>query len=302
VSTRPSFVSHLGEEFPLSELMDRLRAEWARYRDDSDGPVTRIASFNLLVVSHGEDEERLENLLQGLLESHPARVIWTRITDGRRWQDSTARVHLGCRFDGEQVCSEEVQICCGQQSERVASLILPLIHAGLATHLIWWKSGPTEGTLFERLSDRSQLVIIEPNSWKDLAESLPELWLDPNRQEHAYYPLTWFQLTEARQKIASAYARFDIELALPKETNSSTIEADLLSIWIQALIPQALASSKGVRIVSTAEYTEPTLNWGDRQDKLSLESPLSAVRAALDRPTRDPVFRKMIDLIKEKDY
>jgi len=301
--SHPSLSStYLGEEFPLTELVKRFREEWARRRDHTDTPVTRVASFNLLVVSQGEDEERLVEVLKGLMESHPARVIWTKMMEGRKWEDSTARLHLECGCDGVQVCSEQVQICCGQQPERVASLLLSLIHEGLPTHLLWWKSGPTEGPLFERISDRSQLVLVEPNDWPSFAQSLPDLWLTCDRQEHAFYPLIWYQLTEARQKIAYAYGEGDIELALPKQTNSSTAEADLLTIWLETLLPHSARTSSRARIVSTAECTEPTLNSAMHKQPLLLQSPLDAVRAALNRPTRDPVFKKMIELIKERDF
>ena len=294
--------SHLGEEFPLSELMTRFRGEWARRRDDNDEPVTRIASFNLLIVSDGEHQAELEKIVAGLKESHPARVIWTHIDPERAWEDSTARLHLGCSCDGVQVCSEQVQICCGPQPSRVASLILPLIHAGLATHLLWWKAGELRGPLFERLSDRCQMILVEPSDWRAFASELPELWEHPEKSEHSFYPLTWFTLTQARQRIASAYGYANVELALPKRTNLTTPDSELLSSWIEALVTNAGHADSGISVVSSAEYEEPTLRWEERELTLEKLDPLAAVRQALDRPHRDSVFEKIVEKLRERDF
>lgn len=294
--------SHLGDPFPLSELMSRFRKEWARRRDDNEEPVTRIASFNLLIVSRGEQDDGLKKIVAGLEDSHPARIIWTHIEPEKAWDDSTARLHLGCRCDGVQVCSEQVQICCGPQPSRVASLILPLIHAGLATHLLWWKAGDLKGPLFERLSDRSQMILVEPNDWETFAAELPYLWDHPEKSEHSFYPLSWFTLTEARQRIASAYGYADVELALPKRTNLTTPDSELLSAWIEALVPTAGRSQAGIRVVSSAEYDAPTLRWEGRELKLQKMNALDAVRQALDRPARDSVFQKMVEILRERDF
>lgn len=297
--------SHLGPEFPLSELIPRFKSEWAARRHDNDGPVTRLTSFNLLVVSTGTNEKQVEAVLKGLLKSHPARVIWTKILPERNWEDSTARLHLGCRCadskDSLQVCSEQIQICCGDDPERLASLILSLIHGGLATHLLWWKSGSTGNPLFRRLSDRCQTVLVEPESWLDFARDLPELWEDRNLLEHAFYPLIWHQLTHARQMVASAYNEGNIELALPKQTNARRPDSDLLKTWLEVQIPQLGLESSGARVVATAEYPTPTVKWNGKSEQLELQTPLEAIRIALDRPGRERVFEKIVKKLGEKD-
>ena len=134
--------------------MARFTEEWNKRREQTDKPVTRIASFNLLVVSRGGREEGLQEVLQGLAKSHPSRTIWSKIDSDREWSNSTGRLHLGCGNHGDQVCSEQIQICCSNEPQRVSSLLLPLIRSGLPTHLLWWHAGPPEGDLFDRLADR----------------------------------------------------------------------------------------------------------------------------------------------------
>lgn len=297
--------SHLGQEFPLSELIDRFKAEWTRRRDSKDGHVMRITSFNLLVVSHGEATQELEEILKGLLESHPARVIWAQILPDRAWEESTARLHLGCRCENSelalQVCSEQVQICCGDHPERLASLILSLIHGGLATHLLWWDLENLDNPLFTRLSDRSQMILLQSDEWNVLGHQLHRLWMNESLCEHAFFPLTWFQLTQARQTIARAYGQSSIELTLPKETNQRRADSDLLSFWLEALLPRE-ELQEHVRVVASAEHEWPTVAWQNHRETLKLQSTLEAVRIALDRPSRDPVFAKVIERMGETDF
>lgn len=301
----PTQESHLGTEFPLSELIDRFKAEWNRRRDSVDGNVMRITSFNLLVISRGEAPPELEEIMRGLLKSHPARVIWAQILSGRAWEDSTARLHLGCRCEHSvkalQVCSEQVQICCGDHPERLSSLILSLIHGGLATHLLWWDMDDLEGTLFTRLADRCQMVLVQSSDWAKTAPELHRLWTDEALCEHAFYPLVWFQLTKARQTIARAYGQGDIELTLPKETNQRRADSDLLTFWLESLLPRS-EFQENVRVVASAEHSQPTVSWQQQRETLKLQSTLEAVRSALDRPSRDPVFAKIIEKLGETDF
>lgn len=297
--------SHLGTEFPLSELIERFKAEWSRRRDSANGHVMRITSFNLLVISRGEAPEELGELMRGLLESHPARVIWAQILPEREWEESTARLHLGCRCEHPtkalQVCSEQVHICCGDHSERLASLILSLIHGGLATHLLWWDTNGLEGTLFRRLADRCYMILVHSPEWTELAPQIHRLWTDDSLCEHAFFPLVWFQLTQARQIIARAYGQGDIQLTLPKETNQRRADSDLLTFWLKSLLPTS-EFQENVRVVASAEHCLPTVSWQQQRETLKLQSTLEAVRSALDRPSRDPVFGKIIEKLGETDF
>ena len=297
-TTHPS--SYLGEEFPITELMTRLQDQWSQLREESEVPITRVASFNLLVVSQGEDEETLEEILSDLKQSHPARVIWTKVISNRKWEECTARIHIGCSCDGEQICSEQVQLCCGEQAERVSSLVLPLIRAGLPTHLLWWKAGDTRGPLFERLCDRSKLVLLVDSNWKNLKERLPQLWHDPSLQEHNFLPLAWYQVLEARQLIASAYSENDIRIEFPKHSESRA-ECDLIASWVKTLVKGQPNSEgwtgEGIKLLENTERESMTLLWGEQQREIPLMPPTAAVSTALNKTRRDQVFGKVVQTL-----
>lgn len=282
--------------------MTRFQDQWSQLREESEVPVTRIASFNLLVVSGGEDEESLEEILSGLKQSHPARVIWTKVIPGREWQDCTARLHIGCTCDGEQICSEQVQLCCGNQAERVSSLVLPLIRAGLPTHLLWWKAGDTRGALFERLCDRSKLVLLVDSDWKNLKLRLPQLWEDPTLQEHNFLPLAWYQILQARQLIASAYSENDIRVEFPKHFQDRA-ECALLASWIKTLVKGERSAEgwtgEGIKLIENPERETMALYWGDQEREIPIMSPRAAVGTALNKTRRDSVFGKVVHTFKE---
>jgi len=291
----PDGTWELGEEFPISELMERFRQLWADRREEIQDPITRIASFNLLVVSRNGRESALPAILGGLKESHPARVIWASIDQERSWEESTAQMHIGCRCDNEQVvCSEQLQLLCGEQYERLASLLMPMIRAGLSSHLIWWNAGPPEGALFERLSDRCNLILLAQTPWPQLQKLLPGLWSDPEKSEHAYYPLSWFQLTPARQAIAAAFGRGPIKLTLSSDPTCAV--RGLMESWIRALVPSSQMKSINIRHDGAKE--ECLLERDGTTQVLKPQGGLTSVRQALDRPQRDPVFQKMIEYWK----
>ena len=295
---------HLGEPFPLHELMKRFAEEWAEHRRTSENPVTRIASFNLIVVSPNQRVHELDEILEGLRESHPARVIWIKSDESLEWEDATARLHLCTRCDCDQVCSEQIQITCGPQPERLASIVLPLIRSGLPTQLLWWKAGYPEGVLFDRLADRARLILLVDREWKELAPKLPALWEDPHRQEHAFVPLAWYEMLQARQSIAAAYAQKDITLEFGADSDLKT-GTSLLQMWIKTTIEgrDSLGGWKGEGISMTEGSGDPdiiTLRWDESSQQLSAQSSLEAVRAALNKPRRDRVFARIVDRLKRR--
>jgi glucose-6-phosphate dehydrogenase-like protein OpcA len=293
------------DSFPLTELVKRFAEEWAQQRSRAEDPVTRIASFNLLVVSPHQRVQALEDLLRGLRESHPARVIWIKQDETMKWEEATARLHLCSRSHCTQVCSEQIQIVCGPQPERLASIVLPLIRSGLPTQLLWWKAGPPEGVLFDRLGDRARLILLVKNNWQKLANLLPGLWEDPSRREHAFVPLAWYQILQARQSVAAAYGHSDVTLEFGANSEENA-GMSLLQTWIKSTIEgrDSLGGWKGDGITMVETHDNPDLallKWGEQVQKLTTVSSLEAVRAALNRPRRDKVFARIIDYLRRRN-
>ncbi|MFA7480904.1 MAG: glucose-6-phosphate dehydrogenase assembly protein OpcA [Vulcanimicrobiota bacterium] len=291
------------ESFPLNELLQRFSEQWAEHRRGAEEPVTRIASFNLIVVSSNQPEPELDEILEGLRESHPARVIWIRLAPSLPWEEATAALELCTRNDCDQVCSEQIKITCGPQPERLSSLILPLIRSGLPTQLLWWNAGVPEGALFDRLSDRARLVLLADPDWKSLAPRLPGLWDDRYHREHTFVPLAWFEVLPVRQSIAAAYGQKDIVLEFGPDSDLHA-GMSLLQSWIKTTIPgrDSLGGWKGEGLTMIEVERDPRsvlLKWDDSSQKLSSQSGLEALRAALNKPRRDRVFSRVVDHLRK---
>lgn len=285
-----------GDEVPLSQLRAVLSAHYERLRRDSERPVTRLTSFNLVVVSVGEVDAELQDLVQGLTESHPSRLLWCRLGRRKSWDQATAKVTLDCRSAGLEVCCEELLIEVGPEVERVPSLLMSLTHSELPTYLIWWKAGPLTCSLFERLSDRARLTLWEPeHDYPEPLVELERLWTDPFRQENLFYPLIWYRMAPVRRALANAFDRGDflVELAATGELFPTLLKAWLASrLHLQQLNPLTW-KGRGVELQWCRTETS-TLVQDETRQELSLDRSIQAARIALDSVRRDPVFEQLL--------
>ena len=283
------------EEFPLANLQQALQGTWNEHRQKTGKPVVRIASFNLLIVSSGETDPELATIVEGLQTSHPSRLIWTKLKPEKTWEESSAAVTLVTRCSGQQVCSEQIILRCGNEQARIPSIVLGLIHPGLPTHLLWWKAGPLDSTLFSRLQDRSRVVLWQPetrpSNWA--LEFLARTWNDPYQREHAVYPLAWFRILGMRKRIAKAFDQGPVSVRAADSGAEMSLTHRLLKSWIAA----RLGTSSEVNFRWTSGPTSTELGVGADLSPLTLEEPLESIRSALDRAERDPVFAETLQAL-----
>ncbi len=283
------------QEFPLANLQEVLRRTWNEHRQKIDKPVVRIASFNLLVVSSGETDPELSAIVEGLQTSHPSRLIWTKLKSEKTWEESSAAVTLVTRCSGQQVCSEQIVLRCGNEQARIPSIVLGMIHPGLPTHLLWWKAGPLDCTLFSRLQDRARVVLWQPeavpSNWA--LEFLDRTWSDPYQREHAVYPLDWFRIFGMRKRVAKAYDRGTFTLRCADPAAEMSLPHRLLRSWLNA----RLGAGHDVDFRWTSGSRSTVLSTDQGPVELSLDDPVEAIRAALDRVERDPVFAQTLKVL-----
>lgn len=286
----------VGEDVPLAQLRQVLSEHYEKLRSQSDRPVTRLTSFNLVVISQAEVEPELQSLVTGLTESHPSRLLWCRLGRYQNWAESTAKVSLGCRCAGREVCCEEILLDMGGEVERVPSTLLSLTHSELPTYLIWWKAGPLESSLFARLADRARLVLWEPEpGYTEPLKALQKLWLDPFSQENIIYPLVWHRMGPVRRELAAAYDRggFKVEVSASGQLYPTLLKAWLTSrLKLKQLNP---LTWKGSDVeLRWREGPDSTLHQDGETYPLLLEQPVQAARKALDEVRRDPVFGELL--------
>lgn len=280
------------EEFPLNTLQEAIRNTWNEHRRKTGKTVVRIASFNLLVVSSGETDPELAALVEALQTSHPSRLIWTKLKPEKTWDESSAAVTLVTRCSGQQVCSEQIILRCGNEQPRIPSIVLGLIYPGLPTHLLWWKAGPLDSTLFSRLQDRARVVLwqpaAEPSTWA--MEFLDRTWSDPYQREHAVYPLDWFRISGMRKRVAKAYDHGPLELLCADPGAEMSLPHRLLGSWLKGRLGGL--GEIDFRWTSGPRLTQLKTEVGTSE--LALDDRVDAVRWALDRAGRDPVFAQTL--------
>lgn len=283
------------QEFSLPRLQQVLQETWEEHRRKVQGPVIRVASFNLVIVSRGESDPRLEQLVDGLEESHPCRVIWAKLKPELTWDASSAALVMTTRCHGQQVSSERIVLRCSEEPERIASLLLPLIHSGLPTHGLWWRSGALDNPLFRRLCDRSHLVLWqpdqEPSPWA--LEGLHRLWADRYGQEHAVYPLDWFRLLGCRKQLARLYGVGPLRLKMSDPGAHPSLIHRLLLSWLIARLGPDLP---GCQVQWTSGPFGRRLEEPEGLDLYLLDD-REAVRYALDQAGRDPVFEESLHVL-----
>jgi hypothetical protein len=279
------------QEFPLAELPQLLHSAWEEHRKRVKKTVVRVASFNLLVVSSGETDPELAHIVEGLQVSHPCRMIWTKLKPEKQWSESTAALTLVTRCDGQQVCSEQMILRCGNERPRIPSIVLPLIHPGLPTHLLWWRAGPLDCPLFRRLQDRARLILWQPDSppssWA--MEFLDRTWSDPYQLEHAVYPMDWFRIRGMRKQIAQAYDQGPVQVRACDFGADMSLPHRLLKAWLQA----RLGNNSEVEFHWTSGPASCRLD-GPEPTDLPLVDDVHAVRVALNSAERDPVFAQTL--------
>lgn len=284
-------------ELPLPQLTQLLKTTWDEHRRKINRPVVRIASFNLLVVSQGETDPELSTIVEGLQTSHPSRLVWTKLKPEKSWAESTASLNLVSKCEGQQVSSEQVILRCGNERARIPSIVLPLIHPGLPTHLLWWKAGPLDCPLFRRLQDRCRLILWQPDSipsaWA--LEFLDRAWSDPYGREHAVYPIDWFRIRGIRTQVAKAYDRGTVQIRASDPGHEMSLPHRLLKGWLQS----RLGHDSAVQFNWTSGTSSCRIA-SPETIELGLDDHVSAVRLALNNAGRDPIFVETLKALLAK--
>jgi hypothetical protein len=120
-------------------------------------------------------------------------------------------------------------------------------------------------------------------------EFLERAWSDPYQAEHATYPIDWFRTLAMRRAIAQAYDSGQLQVRACDPGAEMSLPHQLLKAWLLARLGETSAvdfrwtsGSSGCRL----EGEEPM--------ELTLLDDVQAVRVALDRADRDPVFAQTL--------
>lgn len=185
--------------------------------------VMRLREFNLLVYATGEETAgRVSTVITWLAERHPARVIvLVELPGGGRPGELEAWVTTACYLSGQggrHVCWEQVTIPARGEA-------VPMLHAAANSLLVpdlptvlWWPGTPDfEGHAFRRLSDESDMVVVDSSGFADAVDglgSVARLVYDGAR-DYGVIDLNWARLTPWREMLAQLFDEPERQRLLP---------------------------------------------------------------------------------------
>lgn len=226
--------------------------------EDNDGnepaqtPVMRACVLNLVIFT--EDEEGLEQateIVARLTWAYPCRAIVLVARPDRSADTMNAWISAHCQLPdpkGNKVCCEQITVeGSSLASERLASMVLPLLVPDLPV-VVWWPGDPAlEGPFFERLMDTSDRLIVDSRRFENPVRSFTRLaQLSEMRfRGVAISDLNWARLTPWRRLVAQFFDapemmpylshvdKITIDYEAPNDSNTPNFsEALLLVGWL----------------------------------------------------------------------
>jgi glucose-6-phosphate dehydrogenase assembly protein OpcA len=213
---------------------------------NAESGVTRACALNLVVyATAAEDREQIDDMLQAVNEQHPGRTLVLMADRDAKEPALEASVSTRCRRlggSGRQVCGEQVNIAAaGAAIETVASAIAPLLVPDVPVFL-WWKDIPHyEDTLFSRLTQMSDRVVIDSSCFDRPYEDLLRLAevIKAHPQFMSASDLNWGRLTAWRTLLASFWDVPDYRPHLD-QIDSVRVEYDPPDVAPEEIAPKAL--------------------------------------------------------------
>lgn len=246
---------------PLENIEKGVTALWqtaTKTKDDGEitdaaqTPVMRACVLNLVIYTETEEGlEQVTEIVARLTWAYPCRAIVLLARSDRPADSMNAWISAHCQLPdpkGSKVCCEQITIEGSlEASERLASMVLPLLVPDLPV-VIWWPGDPAlEGPFFERLMDTSDRLIVDSRRFEDPVRSFNRLaQLSEMRfRGVAISDLNWARLTPWRRLIAQFFDapeimpylshvdRITIDYEAPdKGNNPNFSEALLLVGWL----------------------------------------------------------------------
>lgn len=187
-----------------------LNGLWEKMTEaSSDEPVMRACVMNLLVYAGSEDSLReVSQVMAEITTDHPSRVVvMVAPRDGVHFPlDATVTVRCQLAERGrKQICCEQIVLKVAREEiSYLPSLVRPLVIPDLPVFL-WWRHAPNlQSTLFTRLVDTSDRVIIDSAQFSQGENDFPPLaaLIKQKARRTVFSDLQWCQLTPWRVMIA----------------------------------------------------------------------------------------------------
>ena len=149
----------------------RMQAQLAHQDLDNDSlPHPRSCCLNLVAIADDEEEARLaERVGHALASHHPLRQLLLELAPSHNLDRLDAWLHSEAHQtpDGMPVQFERIRLkVTGATTERIDSLVAPLLVPGVPTCLWWLGNPPLSDAAFLRLLELSDLLAVDSASFE----------------------------------------------------------------------------------------------------------------------------------------
>jgi glucose-6-phosphate dehydrogenase assembly protein OpcA len=272
-----------GEDVGVGDVVRalcRLREESAH---ETEGPDLRTSVMTHLAWVPSEWEEAAVETLAGLGERHPSRGILL-FPDPDASDGIDAKVSMlafPLREQRRHIAAEVIELRLrGLSSRAAASIVNPLLVAGLPVFLRWRGRPPFGKPEVEQLLDVCDRFIADSKEWPDLPEAYAELPFD----RAACSDIAWRRTRPWRSALAELWP--GIAEVRRLRVRGPTAEASLLAGWLRARLQREveLEHDEAEQLTEVEVDGEPCSAPSEQPTSSDLLS------AELDEFGRDPVY------------
>ncbi len=213
------------KDVSLEEIEDELDQIWQANRTGEDGAIATRATTFTMVVYESEAKTQNSEVAEAIAAANPCRII-TLYPEAGEDEGVSAQVSAYCPIQKQGsnslVCCEYINLTGAPTAlERIAGMISALMLSELPKFL-WWKDIPApESSLFQRLADSSDIIIVDSSSFAEPEAELQAIG-QVLEEERVFADLNWRRLSAWQELTAEA---FD-----PPERRSALTEVDRVTI------------------------------------------------------------------------
>lgn len=213
------------KDVSLEEIEAELDQIWQTNRTGEDGAIATRATTFTMVIYESEAKSQNSEVAEAIAAANPCRIITLYPQTGED-EGVSAQVSAYCPIQKQGsnslVCCEYINLVGTPSAlERIAGMISALLLSELPKFL-WWKAVPApESSLFQRLADSSDIIIVDSSSFEKPEAELQAIG-QVLEEQMVFADLNWRRLAAWQELTAEA---FD-----PPERRSALKEVDRVTI------------------------------------------------------------------------
>jgi glucose-6-phosphate dehydrogenase assembly protein OpcA len=236
-------MSQLGQETPIAEITNGLRALW-----DADHAKSRAALMNLVI--YAEDDTTLEEMAAdaeqiGASQACRALIIRNRPCGEGHELPPKAWITAHCRLGGGSgglVCCEQVAFAlCAENNNQLRNIVFAHLDSDLP--LVFWWRGELTDNFEHRLHSRFDRLIVDSDTWQDPSASIARAAAarEEGGAHFVLHDLAWSRTHGLRLAVADCFEDPSARAALDKiesigitHSPSHPQSARLVAGWLAA--------------------------------------------------------------------